>query len=500
MISENRYSAVPALATKPLKAIQALIAGRLVSSADGRTRPIISPIDESVLGEMPECGLEDVQRAAEAARAAFDDRRWRGLPPKERKKRMLRWADLIEAERLSLAVLQSRDMGMPIRTADGGDLAAAVDCIRWYAEAIDKLYDEIAPSAPTEIALIRRVPIGVVAAIVPWNFPAMIAAWKLGPALAIGNSVILKPGSDASLVVLRMGELALEAGLPEGVLNVLTGSGASTGAALARHPEVDAIAFTGSGAVGRLMMQASAESNLKRVTLECGGKSANIIMSDAPDLADSARAAVRAMFNNQGQVCNAPARLLVQRPVAEEILESVAAHVESLKVGNPLDPTNDLGPLVNARQLDEIRSAIARGESQGARFIVDGRGASVPAKGFYLGPSVAVDVQPGDFLEQEELFGPVLSVVIFDELEEAIKIANGTRYGLGAAVWSSDIEAVQKMADRLVAGQVIVNGVGGVPIEVPFGGFRQSGFGRDRSLHAFANYSDLKSIILRARQ
>lgn len=307
-----------------LSAPKAIIAGREVDAADGRTLPVVSPIDESVIAHLPDCGDAEISAAVAAARRAFDDRHWAGLAPKERKMRMLRWADLIESRSEELAILQTRDMGMPLRVARAGDIGSAISCIRWYAEAIDKIYGEIAPAPDNETVLIERIPLGVVGAIIPWNFPAMIAAWKLGPALAIGNSVVLKPAEDASLVALKLGLLALEAGIPEGVLNVVPGAGSTAGAALALHADVDALTFTGSGRVGRFILEASARSNLKRVSLECGGKSANIIMADTPDLPAAVAAGVRAVFNNQGQVCNAPSRLyedllrlgVIVRPVA----------------------------------------------------------------------------------------------------------------------------------------------------------------------------------------
>lgn len=477
---------------------QMLIEGVPCDASDGTVLDVISPIDGAVLTTIPAGTAQDIDRAVVSARQAFADGRWAGLAPKERKRRMIRWAELIESHRADLAVLQARDMGMPVQLAYNGDIGSAVEAIRWYGEAIDKLYDEVAPLPGGETGMIRRVPLGVIGAIVPWNFPSMIAAWKLGPALAIGNSVVLKPAEDASLVLIEFARLALEAGIPAGVLNIVTGLGRDAGAALAAHPDVDCLTFTGSGGVGRTIMEASARSNMKRVSLECGGKSCSIIMADAADPAAAAATTARAMFMNQGQICNAPSRLLVQRSVLAQATEAVRAVAGSLKVGSPLDPDSDLGPLVNAKQHGSVHAAITRAANEGSELVSDGRETAM-TEGFYFGPTVASSVSPTSFLGQEEVFGPVLAIIPFDTPEEALAIANGTRYGLGAALWSRDVDVVQWMSDRLHAGTVIVNGIGGTAIEIPFGGFKESGFGRDRSLHAIDKYADFKSIILRTK-
>ena len=486
------------IARIPVEPGRMLIDGESRDASDGRTRPVTSPIHGDVFSLIPEGTPSDIDEAVHAARRAFESRKWLGLAPKERKRTLLRWADLMEAHKLELAVLETRDMGMPVQLALHVDLAGAVEAIRWYGEAIDKIYDEVAPTPDSESVTITRIPLGVVGAIVPWNFPAMIAAWKLGPAIAAGNSVVLKPSEEASLVIIRMAELSREAGLPAGVLNVVTGEGAGAGAALAAHNDVDCITFTGSGETGRKLLEASARSNLKRVSLECGGKTANIIMADAPDLTQAAQAAARAMFANQGQICNAPARLLVERPILEQVVEIVVNRARALRIGDPLDLATDLGPIVNQNQRQKILSAIDQACAEGTRFVLDGRGTAVPSSGFYVGPSVAVDVRPSSALAQEEVFGPVLAVIAFDTLDQAIAIANGTRYGLGAAFWSSDVKSVRRAAQRLLAGTVVINGIGGTAIELPFGGFKQSGFGRDRSLHAIDKYTDFKTVINRS--
>ena len=495
-MSERKQEEIARLRKLPPPTVKAIIGGALSDAASGRIRQVISPIDGVAFAEIPECDAEDVDRAVTLARKSFVDRRWRRMTPKERKRILLRWVTLIEAEAPRLAVLETRDMGMPVRMAEELDIGFAIDALRWYAEACDKLYDEMATLEHNVTALIMREPLGVIGAILPWNAPAMVGSWKIGPALITGNSVIVKPAEDASLVLLRIGELALEAGVPEGVLQVVTGDGVA-GAALAAHRDVDCIAFTGSGEVGRGIMAASAASNLKRVSLELGGKSANIVMADAPDLAAAAEVSVTFMFGNQGQVCEAPTRLFVERKIRDRFLEEVTTKAKALKVGDPLDLGSDLGPVVSATQLAMINDRIVRAEREGARIVLDGRRATVPPKGFYIGPTIADNVDPASSLAQEEVFGPVLSVFTFEALDEAIEAANGTRYGLGASIWSRDIDTVMYAAKRLIAGNINVNGGAGPVVELPYGGFKESGFGRDRSFHAIEKYAETKNVIVR---
>jgi acyl-CoA reductase-like NAD-dependent aldehyde dehydrogenase len=480
----------------PIPTVQAIIDGKLTGALSGKTLDVVSPIDGKTIAAIPDCETADVDHAVAGARRAFEARRWQGMSSKQRKRILLDWADRVAAEALRLAALESRDMGMPIRLAEELEINFAIDSLRWYGEAADKLYDELAHLGDNVTAMISRTPLGVVGAILPWNAPAMIGAWKLGPALVAGNSVVLKPAEDASLVCLRIAELALEAGLPEGVLQVVTGDH-KAGAALSAHHDVDCITFTGSGEVGRKIMTAAANSNLKRVSLELGGKSANIVFADAPDLAMAADVSVGFMFGNQGQVCEAPTRLLVQRAIRDSFTEEVIKRTRALTIGNPLDLRTDLGPIVNAGQRTQILARMERAEKEGVRFALDGRDAKVPEAGFYLAPSVAIDVDPKSSLAQEEIFGPVLSVLSFDSIEEAIALANGTRYGLGASIWSNNLDNVLYIAKRLVAGNINVNGVTGPVVELPFGGFKESGFGRDRSLHAIDKYSDLKNVVIR---
>jgi acyl-CoA reductase-like NAD-dependent aldehyde dehydrogenase len=492
-ITQNAVSRLIALAPPVNKAI---IDGKLTDAASGKTFSVISPIDGRTLAELPDCESVDVDRAVSGARTAFAMRRWSGMPPKSRKRIVMAWADLVEAEALSLAVLQSRDMGMPIRLARDLDIGFSIDSLRWYGEAADKTYDEMATPDATLTALIKRVPLGVIGVILPWNAPAMIAAWKLGPALIAGNSVVLKPAEDASLVCLRLAELALDAGMPEGVLQVITGAGA-TGAALASHMDVDCITFTGSGGVGRKIMVAAAQSNLKRVSLELGGKGANIVMADAPDLATAAEVSVRFMFGNQGQVCEAPSRLLVQRKIRDRFVDEVVKRADALAIGDPLDLRNDIGPVVNGAQREMIGTHIDQAERDGVEFVLDGRNKALPAEGFYMAPTIALGAKPSSALAQEEIFGPVLAVLEFDDIDEAIAIANETRYGLSASIWSNSLDTVFYATDRLVAGNIHVNGGTGPLVELPRGSFKASGFSRDRSLHAIDKYCELKTVNIR---
>jgi len=490
-------SAILEEASRPIPPAQGWIDGRAVEAVSGRRQARTSPIDESSTGSIPDCDHVDVDRAVAAARRAYADRRWVGLGRRERKRVLLRFADLVMNARRELGVLQCRDMGMPVRMAIEADAGEAAATLRWYGEALDKVTDEMLPLTARDFGYVARVPLGVVGAILPWNFPLMIAAWKLGPALAAGNSVVVKPAEAASLAICRLGALAAEAGLPDGVLNIVTGSGMHVGEPLAMHRDVDCITFTGSGNVGRKLLECAGQSNLKRVSLECGGKTANIVLDDALNLEEVAQTAARAIFRNQGQICNAPSRLLVQRTIYPSFVEHVAEIARSLNIGSPLDLGVDMGPVVNDRQRQVVRHALAEAERAGARLIVDGRQAACPEKGFYIGPSIAVDVDSRSALAQEEVFGPVLAVMPFDTLDEAIGIANGTRYALGAAIWTRDIDKAQHAATHLVAGTVYVNACGGVMVEMPFGGFRQSGFGRDRSLHALEKYTDLKAVLVR---
>jgi gamma-glutamyl-gamma-aminobutyraldehyde dehydrogenase len=486
-------SAIDRLRTLPVGDQQLWIGGRRVQAVDGGALDVVSPIDGRAIGSIADAGAEDVDRAVKAARAAFDKGAWSRAAPAQRKKVLLKLADLIEKNALELAVLGVRDNGTEIGMAYKAEPLSAAATFRYYAEAIDKVYGEIAPTAPDVLGLVHREPLGVVAAIVPWNFPMMIGAWKVAPALAAGNSVVLKPAEAASLTLLRLGELAAEAGVPEGVFNIVTGRGAVTGEALGLNMDVDALAFTGSGAVGRRLLEYSARSNLKRVHLELGGKSPNIVFADAPDLDKAAKVSAFGIFRNSGQVCVAGSRLLVQASVYDAFMDKLVAVTKKMKVGDPLDLGTDAGAVTSADQLSKNLGHVADAEREGARLVTGGRRVLEETGGFYMEPTIFDEVGPSMRLAREEVFGPVLAVSRFEDEAEVARLANATVYGLAAAVWTANLATAHRMVRAIRAGVVHVNTYGGADLTVPLGGFGQSGFGRDKSLHAFDKYTDLKT-------
>ncbi len=472
---------------------QAFIDGKYVDAASGATFDCVSPIDGRVLAKVAAAQAEDVDRAVRSARSAFDKGRWSQQSPAARKRVLLRFADLIREHGEELALLETLDVGKPITNSLSVDIPAAARCIAWYAEAVDKVYDEIAPTGPRALAMITREPIGVVGAIVPWNFPLLMAAWKLGPALAAGNSVVLKPSEKSPLTAIRIAELAVEAGLPAGVLNVLPGLGDPAGKALALHMDVDCIAFTGSTLTGKRMLEYAGQSNMKRVWLECGGKSPNIVMADAPDLDRAAAAAASAIFFNQGEMCSAGSRLLVQEPIREQFLEKVVAIARTLNPGDPLESATTLGAIVDDMQMHRVLGYIESGRADGAVLRTGGSQVRQNSGGFYVEPTVFDGVAGSMKIAQEEIFGPVLATLSFKDAADAVRLGNDVIYGLAAAVWTRDLNTAHRMARSLRAGMVYVNCYDADDITVPFGGFKQSGSGRDKSLHAFDKYTELKT-------
>lgn len=484
---------IDALRDRPIAARNLFIGGAWTAAADGSVIDVVSPIDGTRLTTIAAAAAEDVDRAVKAARDAFDRGGWSKSAPAARKKVLHRIADLIEAHALDLAVLGVRDNGTEIAMALKAEPGSAAATFRYYAEAVDKVGGEIAATDPSVLGLVHREPVGVVGTIVPWNFPLMIGAWKIAPALAAGNSVVLKPAEGASLTLLRLAELCAEAGLPDGVLNVVTGSGIVAGEALGLHMDVDVLAFTGSGGVGRKLLEYSARSNLKRIYLELGGKSPNIVFADAPDLDRAAEISAFGIFRNSGQVCVAGSRLLVERPIHDAFLDKVAAIASDLKVGDPLDLASQVGAVASEEQLQKDLGFVATATEEGAEKVCGGERILAESNGYYMQPTIFGAVTPEMTLAREEVFGPLLAVTPFDGEDDAVSIANGTPYGLAAAVWTSNLSRAHRMVRSIRAGVVHVNCYGGADVTVPLGGVKQSGNGHDKSLHALDKYTDLKT-------
>lgn len=478
---------------------RAFIDGGYRAAVSGNVFKAVSPVDGRVLAEVAAGDAADVDLAVAAARRAFEDGRWSRLPPARRKETLLAFAHLILDNRDELALLETLDMGKPISDSLAIDVGATARCFRWFAEAIDKVYGEVAPTADDVRATITREPLGVVAAVVPWNFPMIMAAWKLAPALATGNSVSLKPAEQSSLTALRLAALAQEAGLPDGVFNVVPGMGVSAGRAVGLHPDIDGVFFTGSTEVGKYFLQYSGQSNLKKVGLECGGKSAHIILDDCGCLDVAADTAAGAIFFNQGEMCTAGSRLIVHEAVKDRVLDRIVSQMDVYRPGDPLDPATRMGALVDEAHTGKVLEYIDIGRSEGAKLVRGGRRTRQDSGGCFVEPTVFDGVRNTMRIAREEIFGPVLSVITVGSAEEAVAVANDSIYGLAAAVWSDNVNTIHRVARALRAGVVYMNCYDADDITVPFGGYKQSGIGRDKSLHAFDKYTELKTSWMQLR-
>jgi acyl-CoA reductase-like NAD-dependent aldehyde dehydrogenase len=471
---------------------RAFINGQMTDALSGETRACINPSTGEKLADVANCGAEDADLAVGYARAAFNEGTWSNMAPSDRKMVLVRWAELIEDHAEEIALLECMDVGKPIADTTGVDVPSAVRTIRWSGEAIDKVYDEISPTGPDSLALVQRLPLGVVTAIVPWNFPLSTTAWKLAPSLATGNSVILKPASNTPLTALRIAGLATEAGLPDGVLHVLPGPGGSLGRHLATHMDIDGLTFTGSTPIGKQLMEYSGQSNLKRIFLELGGKSPNIVFADA-NLKKAASMAAAAVFYNGGQTCTAGTRLIIEESIKDEFLEMVIDSAKRWMPGNPLDPTTRMGPMIDQGQFDTVAGYVDVGRDEGAELLFGGGQVMAESGGYYHEPTIFAGVNNDMRIAREEIFGPVLSALTFTSAAQAVEIANDSIYGLAGAVWSNNINTAHKVAAAVRVGTMGINNYFGGDITVPFGGFKQSGNGRDKSIHAFNDYTELKT-------
>ena len=483
LLTHEEYKAIEKSLDFPTNAF---INGQFKSSKSGNTFETINPATGKVIANIAACNSEDVDHAVTKAREAFDQGHWSKLHPSERKEGLIKLSKLIKRNIHELAVMESIDSGKPIRDCETIDLPETIACLLWHAEAVDKIYDQTAPSGEDALAVIVREPIGVVGCVLPWTFPLLMMAWKIAPALAAGNSVIVKPAEQTSLTALRLAELAIDAGIPRGVLNVIPGMGPDAGEPIGLHPDVDMVSFTGSTETGRRFLRYSADSNLKKIVLECGGKNPAIVLDDAEDLDLVAEHIVNAAFWNMGENCSAASRLIVQENIKDALLEKMLAHLRDWKTGDPLNPSNYLGSLVDSEHFKKVTSYL-----KNDNMITGGK----TEKPNYVLPTIFDHVDPNSKLAQEEIFGPILSVITVKTLDEAIAVANNTEYGLTASVFTANGKKAIRAARAIKAGTVTINCYGEGDMSTPFGGYKQSGFGgRDNSIHAHDQYTELKTI------
>ncbi|MEM5339832.1 aldehyde dehydrogenase [Paraburkholderia azotifigens] len=477
---------------------RAFIAGQRCAAASNETFPTLNPSTGKALADIARCDAKDIDRAVVAARDAFESGVWSKAAPAQRKAVLLRLAQLIDDNAEELALLEVLEAGKPVSECMGLDIPESAACIRWHAEVTDKRYDALSPSGASVVSMITREPIGVVGAVLPWNFPALMLAWKIGPALSVGNSVIVKPAEQTSLSTLRIADLALEAGVPAGVFSVVTGFGESAGQALGRHADVDLVAFTGSTDTGKRFLRYSADTNLKRVVLECGGKNPQVVLPDVANLDAVAEQAVAAAFWNMGENCSAGSRILVPSALKASLLEKILAVLEGWKTGDPLDPDVKLGSLIEQKHYEKVLAHIEQAKAEGARVVCGGKAARTESGGWFVEPTIFDNVTPNMSIARDEVFGPVVCVIEYADIDEAVQIANDTCYGLAASLWTDNVNHAHKVAARIRAGTVTVNCFGEGDLSTPFGGFKQSGFGgRDKSVYAHDQYCELKTTWLK---
>jgi gamma-glutamyl-gamma-aminobutyraldehyde dehydrogenase len=496
----NQQSDFRAAAAALTLETRAYIDGRFVDAASGKTFPTINPANGQIITEIASCDAEDVDCAVAVARRAFERGTWSRMAPRDRKAVLLRFADLIEANLEELALLETLDAGKPINDTRNVDLPDSIATLRWHAEATDKIYDQMSSAPHDVVSMIVREPIGVVGAVIPWNFPLFVAMWKIGPALAGGNSLIIKPAELTSLSLLRVAQLASEAGVPDGVFNVLPGLGHEAGKAIGLHMDIDCVSFTGSGEVGRCFLEYAAKSNMKRIVLECGGKSPAIVMNDVRDLRPVVENVSAGILFCMGENCSAGSRLIVQEGIRDELLEELKIRFRDWRVGDPFEESTKVGTMIEEKHMSKVLGLIKKGLEEGAEVTFGGNRVLEETGGFYVEPTIFEGVQNDMTIAREEIFGPVLSVISVKNEDEAVRIANDTKYGLAASLYTDDLNTAHRMAKAIRAGTVSVNCYSEGDFAVPFGGYKESGFGgKDKGLHAHDQYTELKAIWIQLR-